>query len=168
MTACFVCHRILKNPLSIQQGVGPICKTHLVNDRGSGSEFSDHDLPPNSEGFVFQREGDFGTKTSVPHLVTHHSPSGFEWGYEGSGPADVALNCVEVILNRLGHNGPKTRCFDGYCWEMSFILHQEFKRQFVARLPKPGGMITFAVAEDWVKSKLAEEAAPLLSYGGEA
>lgn len=154
MTACFVCHRVLKNSISVQAGIGPICKTRLVNVRGAGSEFSDTDLPPNLEGFVFQREGDFGTKTSVPHLVTHHSPSGFEWGYEGSGPADMALNCVEVILIRLGYKGQKTKCFDGSCFALAYEIHQDFKREFVSHLPKSGGMIRFDSAESWVKARM--------------
>jgi hypothetical protein len=45
-------------------------------------------------GILFQRrEGD--TSTNVPHLVTYHSPSGFAWGYGGSGPADLALTILE-------------------------------------------------------------------------
>ena len=34
-----------------------------------------------------------------PHLaVRNHSPTGFEWGYGGSGPAQLALAlCIEVV-----------------------------------------------------------------------
>jgi hypothetical protein len=31
-----------------------------------------------------------GTREPLPHIV-RHSPTGFEWGYMGSGPSDLAL-----------------------------------------------------------------------------
>ena len=49
--------------------------------------------------------------------VYNHSPDGFEWGYEGSGPAQLAL---ALLLDAT---------FDP---EISVALHQPFKREFVA------------------------------------
>jgi hypothetical protein len=40
--------------------------------------------------------------SNVPHLVTYHSPTGFEFGYRGSGPADLSLNIVEDTARRMG------------------------------------------------------------------
>jgi hypothetical protein len=51
----------------------------------------------------------------------NHSPSGFEWGYGGSGPAQLAL---AILADHLG---------DG---ELAVELHQEFKFQVVARLQR--------------------------------
>ena len=50
-----------------------------------------------------------------------HSPDGFEWGYEGSGPAQLAL----AILADYSGDG-------------AFALHyyQEFKRRLIANLDK--------------------------------
>ena len=31
---------------------------------------------------------------NVPHEITRKSPTGFEWGYGGSGPSDLALNIL--------------------------------------------------------------------------
>jgi hypothetical protein len=45
-----------------------------------------------------------------------HSPTGFEWGYGGSGPADLARSILADVLGRMP--GPE--------------LYQEFKREFVA------------------------------------
>ena len=45
-----------------------------------------------------------------------HSPTGFEWGFEGSGPADLARS---ILWDHLGK-------------EPSPALYQEFKRAFVA------------------------------------
>ena len=49
--------------------------------------------------------------------VHNHSPDGFNWGYEGSGPAQLAL---AIILEITGKP-------DGY---------QAFKRQFIAKIPQ--------------------------------
>jgi hypothetical protein len=35
----------------------------------------------------------------LPH-VERHSPDGFEWGYEGSGPADLALSILAHVLGQ--------------------------------------------------------------------
>ena len=51
--------------------------------------------------------------------VWNHSPDGFQWGYEGSGPAQLAL----AILLRAGLSP-----------EQAVQLHQQFKRTFIAGL----------------------------------
>ena len=38
-----------------------------------------------------------GRKTVVPHIALH-SPTGFNWGYGGSGPADLALALTRHAL----------------------------------------------------------------------
>ncbi|MBT9252140.1 MAG: hypothetical protein KM296_00220 [Brockia lithotrophica] len=43
------------------------------------------------------------------HHVERHSPTGFEWGYGGSGPADLALSILHDYLNR---SGPALRVKD--------------------------------------------------------
>ena len=52
--------------------------------------------------------------------VWNHSPDGFNWGYEGSGPAQLAL---AVLLEFV----PQERAVE---------LHQEFKREVIAALVK--------------------------------
>ncbi len=51
--------------------------------------------------------------------VINHSPDGFSWGYEGSGPAQLALAILLLFM-------PK---------EEAERHHQEFKRLFVSQLP---------------------------------
>lgn len=83
-------------------------------------EFYDFTLfDPIESGIILRRddpEAVGGIYTNVPHLVTHHSPSGYEFGYGGSGPADLALNICEIILNRIGYEGERTKCYAGDCW----------------------------------------------------
>jgi len=67
-----------------------------------------------------------------------HSPTGFEWGYGGSGPADLALN---ILLAATADRDFATR------------HHQSFKWRFVASLPHSGGAIRAAAVLDWITSQ---------------
>lgn len=53
--------------------------------------------------------------------LINHSPCGFEWGYDGSGPAQLAL---AILLDFLGDE------------EMAVKHHQAFKRQIICQLPQ--------------------------------
>jgi hypothetical protein len=53
--------------------------------------------------------------------VVNHSPTGFCWGYNGSGPAQLAL---AILLDH----------FNGDC-ERALSLYQDFKFNIIARLP---------------------------------
>jgi len=55
---------------------------------------------------------------SVSLALCNHSPTGFEWGYGGSGPAQLAL---ALLLDATGNP------------ELALRLHQSFKWNFVAR-----------------------------------
>ena len=60
-----------------------------------------------------------------PYLLKHvvfHSPTGFSWGYGGSGPADLALS---ILADHLGENPTENDLYHGRprCWQ----LHQPFK-----------------------------------------
>jgi hypothetical protein len=56
-------------------------------------------------------------KYSLPHIV-RHSPDGFQWGYGGSGPSELA-RCI--LLDLLG-NFPKS---------IVDHIYQDFKRYFI-------------------------------------
>ena len=51
----------------------------------------------------------------------NHSPTGFEWGYGGSGPAQLAL---ALLADHLGND------------ERAMSFYQSFKFAVVAKLPK--------------------------------
>jgi hypothetical protein len=59
----------------------------------------------------------------LPH-IERHSPGGFEWGYAGSGPADLALS---ILTHALGQTQPDT---------IPPALYQQFKDDIVTRLPR--------------------------------
>lgn len=55
------------------------------------------------------------------HDLFNHSPSGFSWGYGGSGPAQLAL---ALLADCLGVD------------EWAVKLHQDFKALYVAAIPQ--------------------------------
>lgn len=61
-------------------------------------------------------------KPLKPRLdLFNHSPTGFEWGYGGSGPAQLAL---AILADALGDD------------KLAVRLHQLFKWRIVARLER--------------------------------
>lgn len=158
---CSRCNKPLTNPVSIQAGMGPICRGHGGKDMTELSQRSDFDdeLILDTylrEALVLERNND-RVCTNVPHLVVHHSPNGFEFGYAGSGPADLALNVCQVYLNAIGYIGEKTSCFDGQCWSLAWVLHQDFKRAFIETAPREGKTIPFALIKEWFDTHITDD-----------
>lgn len=109
---------------------------------------------PVEEGLIFRREGN-QIATNMPHLVVQHSLAGYEWGYEGSGPADLALNICELVLRKMGYQGEKIRDFrDNEFFHMAWKLHQDFKRDFIAGLDREGGEILWSEVVAWVNARI--------------
>jgi Family of unknown function (DUF6166) len=84
---------------------------------------------------------------NVPHVVVHHSPDGFECGYGGSGPADLALNILAAYLP-ISKN--RARCFEGEVSAEAYALHQNFKWEFIASMPRTGGDIPAEIIRAWI------------------
>lgn len=84
---------------------------------------------------------------NIGQMIIRHSPTGFEWGYGGSGPSDLALNIVDYGLLALGHEDPDLRD----------RIYQEFKREFIAPMPREGGILAGEVIELWLRNKISEE-----------
>ncbi len=75
--------------------------------------------------------------------LANHSPTGFEWGYAGSGPAQLALAILADVLD----NAP-----------LALSLHQKFKFEYIAKIPRDdsGGWTIFAAEiREWVEKQLA-------------
>lgn len=64
------------------------------------------------------------------HDLRNHSPDGFEWGYLGSGPAQLALALAADALDGDG--------------ESALLLYQKLKEALVAGLPPKGWTLTEA------------------------
>jgi hypothetical protein len=107
-------------------------------------------------GIILERR-DGVVYTNVPHLVTHHSPDGFEFGFAGSGPADLALNILEWLLKDVGYEGDRQKIWRGYCFQLAYHLHQHLKVDIIARMPRAGGVIKVNAVKDWLAAYLPKE-----------
>jgi hypothetical protein len=71
-------------------------------------------------------------------LILNHSPDGFECGYGGSGPAQLAL---AILTEALGSKND---------WQ-AIEMHQKFKVDMIAPLPQDAGWtITGAQVIEWL------------------
>ena len=84
---------------------------------------------------VCRREAGVVRVEGVTHRWVWHSPAGFEWGYGGSGPAELALN---ILLEATGEG------------DFAAEHHQAFKWAFMARMPFAGGKIEAARISEWI------------------
>lgn len=165
MPTCNKCGRPLDNAGSIARGMGPICAEKHAAQQAGIDRLALEDLyinQPLARGIRISRAENGTVMTNVPHHVIHHSPTGYEFGYAGSGPADLALNICHWLVwqNRETLKldaGPlnvneKTKCFDGTCLMLAWQAHQDFKRVFIAPLdPAAGGHIAYADALAWLR-----------------
>jgi hypothetical protein len=68
-----------------------------------------------------------GRRLNPRHDLWNHSPSGFEWGYGGSGPAQLAL---AILADHLGDD------------QEALNFYQRFKWAVIAELPGLGWTLT--------------------------
>lgn len=73
--------------------------------------------------------------------LVYHSPTGFEWGYGGSGPSDLALNILALVVS------PKE----------AMRFHHDFKFWKVARIPRDGGRISLLEVRVWLDQQYDRE-----------
>jgi hypothetical protein len=73
-----------------------------------------------------------GRPLSLRLDLWNHSPTGFEFGYGGSGPAQLALAILADC------------CGD----ELAVTFHQPFKWAVIARFPADGGSLTGTFVRD--------------------
>lgn len=133
MASCARCKRGLKDSVSISRGYGPTCWRKIQASRcdsGTGDGFY-------TGGDIVLRRVDGRVMTNVPHRIVYHSPSGFEFGYGGSGPADLALNILALFTDE----------------KTAFRLHQDFKWQFIATMPHEGGVIKREDIVNWLRER---------------
>jgi len=89
--------------------------------RGPSGRCSVLVLPSNAKGY------------NLPHVV-RHSPDGFEWGYGGSGPADLALSLLT----------------DATSGGVAEVRYQQFKADIVANLDRNHWELTGGEISQWL------------------
>jgi len=162
VVCCSKCGRPLWNKESREKGIGPECERKLTGAPKKARRVkrmpgdTDKIIPYDGGSFWAERleaptikvhRGHLalsaqtheasGLKTNVPRLVYQHS-QGFNFGYEGSGPAELALNLLLFVCE---HTRDAER------------LHQAFKREFVARAKGNRFEIDRATLEAWLKAQ---------------
>jgi len=89
-----------------------------------------------------------GLKTNVPWTIRYHSPEGFEIGDPGHGAADLALNIMATLFPCEGDSFEQ--CIDGKVSRQAWVLHQEFKFEFLATADRDEGDIEWDLIETWI------------------
>ncbi|MEM0963804.1 MAG: DUF6166 domain-containing protein, partial [Bacteroidota bacterium] len=91
-------------------------------------------LTGDPEDVVLWRTLEGEAHASIPHAA-RHSPTGIEWGYGGSGPADLARSVLLALTDEQTANA----------------LYHRFSREVVASVPEAGGVLRAADVRRWVE-----------------
>ena len=75
--------------------------------------------------------------------LRNHSPDGFNWGYAGSGPSQLAL---ALLMEFSGQR--KFWCLQNY---------QQFKVDVIAQLPQGDAQLPISVIKKWVADHMVKE-----------
>lgn len=95
------------------------------------------------EGHIWLVRQD-GTRETFEQRIVRHSPTGMEFGYGGSGPADLAANILALVVPM----------------KEAWRLHQDFKSDLMARyLVRDGGRLPIVAVIDWVQDRYRAERA---------
>lgn len=73
--------------------------------------------------------------------IYNHSPDGFEWGYHGSGPAQLAL---AILLEETGNP------------QFALEHYQDFKRDVIATATQPGWGFGSPFVRKWIREKTCD------------
>lgn len=157
--ACIICGKTLTDPESIERNMGPICfnagPPSSEPDISSSTHMDYLDIPI-EDGIILRREDD-KVKTNVPWVAISGSTDGFEWGYAGSGPGDLAMNILENVLRRMQYRGGRDRVHKGSVYNLAYSCRNDFKSEFLVGMPEAGGVIDYKVAKKWVLNKVVNE-----------
>lgn len=98
--------------------------------------------------------------TNVPHSCVLHSPVGFDCGYEGKGPADLALNILNAFYPprselprtwyEIFHDDDPHVTLRGFASRFALRWHQDFKLDFIAPMKPSGGRIHARAIKRWI------------------
>ena len=81
-----------------------------------------------------------GAKLNPRHDLMNHSPDGFEWGYQGSGPAQLAL---AILAHHYGDD------------RAALTHYHAFKSEIVARFDRDAWSFTSDQIVNWLTGKPA-------------
>ncbi len=79
--------------------------------------------------------------------VRNHSPTGFEWGYNGSGPAQLAL---AILLDYFGRQDIDQRPHVATARQLAEEYHQQFKSDVIGAISVDVWQLTADQIEAWL------------------
>ena len=94
-----------------------------------------HASPMHSDDVVLWRTPEGDARATVPHVTLSPVRTGIDWGYGGSGPADLARSVLLALVDE--------RAADA--------LYQRFKQDVVATVPEAGGVLRAADVRAWAE-----------------
>ena len=100
-----------------------------------------------------------GSPLPARNDLTNHSPDGFEWGYAGSGPSQLALAL-------LAHHFSLTETQE-LADLKALMLYQTFKEKLIASLPEEGWQLSSYVITDTVRLIVKDEALAMFTLAVE-
>ena len=115
------------------------------------------------EGVTCWRAPDGTARSSIPQRHVHYAPKGFDWGFGGSGPADLALNVLALFLPLAPETSGVALRDGSSVSEAAWALHQECKYDLIATLPRSGGHLPAETIRTWITTHPIFPADPLLS-----
>jgi hypothetical protein len=159
MSNCRRCNRPLKREPWATLGIGRICSAKSQKDSGCTKNENDTDeiIPFEGDVFFIERKKEpfvsrsvggamrnegvnvaSGVRTNIQRTVYKHSPTGFNFGYSGSGPADTALNLLLMVTSK----------------EQAYSYYQDFKEKFIAGNTESDRLeIPLAAVKEYIKTK---------------
>lgn len=151
MTKCRVCGRILKRAPWSVWGIGPICaKRGGIHDelgRKLDGNNGDQIVPYDGGDIWIERlsaetvtgqnmqtemlkHSASGCRTNVPAQILTKSPSGFNFGYGGSGPSEFARN---ICLLFCKHADDAYAVFQDFKWKFVAVTGEDPDRLVIPR-----------------------------------
>lgn len=112
-------------------------KTYTGENTGAGGQEVMVNEVRAVKGADIGKSGGYELPLKPSLKLFNHSPDGFQWGYQGSGCAQLALAILLDLTNDK---------------DLSVRLHQEFKRHFIATASKKL-VITEPEIIEWLKVK---------------
>ena len=104
-------------------------------------------------GTVVERVDELGERSTFPQRVVYHSPTGFEWGYGGSGPSDLALNILADVAGFEGTWRYDRDRQEDLEPEWVWGLHNAMKFDLIASQPQHQLLLSRIEVERWLEQK---------------
>ncbi len=114
----------------------------MTDKRYEGTpESADYDMAGRVDVFERVRNGWDGCPLPACHDEVNHSPTGFGWGYGGSGPAQLAYAILRDFTNSA---------------TIARANYQRFKGDIVARLPRGSWKLDGDQVREWIDANVEQ------------